>query len=214
MPFYPCSLLNFTLQLGMVQLSSRGIIEGFKSVFVKGVFYNLITMHCNNCGAKVKADAKFCVSCGTKVAYEEQKVPVAQSFGEISLKMKEHLEFLGYSFEVIKPTTEKGKPILLGKHASEYKLFFWEIKDDIILFGISLTAKTKASPALYEFANNANLKYLLARALIENAEPAANFKSEALWTGEYSKDRFGAFVDQIKNDLRQLNSIEGFDKLL
>jgi len=171
-------------------------------------------MNCKKCGVKIDKDARFCTSCGTKVSEEPKKASPQQKFGKLIEKLKEHLEFLGYSFEIIPPANEAGKPILLGKHSTEYKLNFWELKEDIILFSIDLSTKTKSSNDLYEFANKANEKYLLARAYIRNGEPVASLKSEAVWIGEYSKERFAVFIDQLRNDVRQLNAIEGFDKLL
>jgi hypothetical protein len=170
--------------------------------------------HCKNCGVEIKEGSKFCVSCGTKVVDESQQTSVPQTFGKVAEKLKEHLEFLGYSFEVIPPTNDKGKPILLGKHPSEYKITFWELKDGVILFAVALSTKNKPSSALYEFANKANQIYLLARALVQDGDPTASLKSEALWIGEYSKDRFGVFIDQLRNDIRQLNGIKDFDNLL
>lgn len=161
-------------------------------------------MKCNKCHKLIEDDSKFCEHCGAKIekttvsAKHADKVEVS----ELSTKIIDHLEFLG--FEVGAISSEKGVDSFLAKHPDKSNLFIKNIPD----FGLSIVSFytldekkiAKSKDKYLEILNTLNSGSLLCT---YSCSPENTLVISSWLPAHYDKKEFSHFLDAYEGDIRR-----------
>lgn len=161
-------------------------------------------MKCNKCHKLIEDDSKFCEHCGEKV----EKVPVPSKHvdkvqaSELSTKIINHLEFLGYEVGAI--STENGVDSFLAKHPDKSNLFIKNIPDfglSVVSFYTMDTKKiTKSKDKYLEILNTLNSGSLLCT---YSNSPENTLVISSWLPAHYDKKEFSHFLDAYERDIRR-----------
>ena len=163
-------------------------------------------MNCTNCGNQMPSDAKFCNKCGKPI---ETKLS-----NEIFKKMSDHLEFLGYKIEIVKPSKKGDKELIFATHTQYNNVVISEITPNLILFRINLTTNKKFNDEINVYLNDANRMLNCCKVFYDIDKEMVVLRFEAIYTGDYNKEVFGQFIDMLNNDVGNLfRKGKDFDKI-
>lgn len=116
-----------------------------------------------------------------------------------------HLEFLGYSVELINPT-EGAKPLLVARHGQHPSLLFWEMDTGMMLVRASFTVNNSSSRELKDAAINemsAVVNIVNPYYEVDTSNGNVSVIFHAFYSGEYSKEVFGKFVNLLNTDIEK-----------
>lgn len=171
-------------------------------------------MFCNKCGNKLNDGHQFCNKCGTEVSIKEQnkenqnkecKNPTVK-------KMLEHLEFLGYTTSLL----EFDRDFVLATNQNRNNLIIRDLLDGYIMLSVRLRTKLKEqNNEANLIINETNKINFLSRCFIEidKEDEILILNFEAIFIGEYDKERFSTFIELLDKDVLNIRNVNNFDKV-
>ena len=174
-------------------------------------------MFCEKCGKTISGDSVFCEFCGHKIS-EEEKVIKEQKKESVIIdstlkQIASHLEFLGYEINKLELGEQGDREYIGATHPKKNNIMFWNIFRDFVMLKVSLTTNKKLSLKMNEFLNDANKKLDFAKVYCDEENGFAVIRFETTYTGKYSKEIFGQFLEIFENDQNRLGSFDNFTKL-
>lgn len=159
-------------------------------------------MKCTNCKKNTSEDSKFCEHCGAKI---EEKTEI----NELSKKVVEHLDFLGYEIENI--SSENNVDSFFARHPNKSNLFVKNIKD----FGFSIFTfykmneekVAKSKPKFLDLLNTINGNTLLCTYACDKDNQLI---VSSWFPSHYEKREFSHFLDSFEADIRRQFNTPGF----
>jgi hypothetical protein len=127
-------------------------------------------------------------------------------------QMKNHLEFLGFKIDSEPLKAKPSEPYYTAVPSGGYRFAFWEGGPDFVRFLCRITVQTKPSDMLNAFVNDAN-RALALSSLFYDASPDETsivMSVSAAYTGDYTKEKFGGFIDRFRRDLDGLGRIKNY----
>ncbi len=129
-------------------------------------------------------------------------------------KIKNHLEFLGYTIEESKPEKEGEKLVYLGTHPTKYNLIFTDFTPGIVMFRCQLATGKMFSEERMLFLNNANKTIGITKVYADENDKNMVLKFEAFYGGDYIKASFSEFIGAFEGDTGPgFRAVENFSKL-
>lgn len=128
-------------------------------------------------------------------------------------QVKNHLEFLGYTVNVIEPKDDNKLWGATAMHSSRNNLLVLELLPNLFYFTATLTTERKPSPEADKFINELNSKLDMCRVYYVVENELMVLKFEAILCGEYNKQAFSKFYELMEADHKKLTLLEGFDKV-
>lgn len=128
----------------------------------------------------------------------------------ITTQILNHLEFFGYTTESIEPKNKKEKQIFIARHAVKNNLVFFELAPSFLMFRVNLTTERKHHAAMDVAMNEINKVLTISKIYYEIETDKATLRIEAVYIGEYIKERFGVFLDLFINDQNKMYESEHF----
>ena len=162
---------------------------------------------CKKCEHILAQTAKFCDKCGT---------PSSQKFIEELFVNKDlteiqgHLEFLGYVCELSGDSPKQH--LLIARHPNKENLIVTSSAENVIFFSSRWNGlKEVNSIDQYKFIKNLVMGSTLSQIVIDSENDLAIYGT---YLGEYSKTRFGLFLELFSADIQRILFNEDFKKLL
>lgn len=127
-------------------------------------------------------------------------------------QIKNHLEFLGYIVEIIKPEGENKIWGATAKHSRDNSLIITEVAPSIFFFRAILTTERAPSPEADKYINEINSKSDVCRTYytIENNLMILNL--ECIYLGDYNKLLFSKFIELMTGDHKRMALLNGFSE--
>ncbi|MDB5204414.1 MAG: hypothetical protein JWP09_442 [Candidatus Taylorbacteria bacterium] len=124
-----------------------------------------------------------------------------------------HVRFLGYTTEAVEPKNPNEKQIFVARHPQKNNIVFFELFPSFTMFRVNLTTERKFSPQMDSFINKANKAFSLSKMYYEIEADTAILRIEAVYTGEYVKECFGAFLEMFISEQNLIYQLEGFSDI-
>lgn len=124
-----------------------------------------------------------------------------------------HLEFLGYKIEKQEPKADSNRLLIIASHSKNNNIVLFEMSPGFVLLKVSLTTQRKPTPEMDAFINEANKKFDISKFYYDVDSELAIIRFEAIYTGIYSKELFGQFVDFFQKDQDRLGLLDNFSKI-
>lgn len=174
---------------------------------MKKIVFCLIMFLCSN----------FLVVQATAAAVDKQgkDVPANTNLSPAMEQMATHLEFLGYRIEKPK-TLEKGdKPLFWAYHNVNNNILVYENYPDFVYLITTLIAKKPLTSDMAVFANKATTSFDISNfhCGTDSATKMADIRFVAIYTGKYSKELFGQFLDFFRKDQDKIRYMENYEKI-
>ncbi len=124
-----------------------------------------------------------------------------------------HLEFLGYKTEKKVSENSKEKDFFIATHPDNNSLLFWEYLS-FVSFRVNLTTPKK-SPVekLNKFIVDANKSINISKLTYDLEESDTCLRFNAVYAGDYSKEKYGQFYNAFENDQRIISKVDNFQEL-
>lgn len=191
-------------------------------------YHYSITMFCVNCGKQIADDSTFCEFCGAKLVKEEisKEVNALSSNPENDIKegtqvektkeiknkelkqMADHLEFLRYEIE--KLDIEGELEWVAARHSVHNNYVFHEITPYFVLFQSGIKLEKEYTSAMAESINVINKVLNITKVYYEVLDDFPVLRIEAVYVGEYSKEKFARFQDLYEKDQTSMTQLEDF----
>jgi hypothetical protein len=157
------------------------------------------------------------------ISWAIAKTPVTEEQGKattpkLSATMEniaKHLELLGYRIENDNLVTTTGKAYFIAYSDYENNIIVTEYLPKFIIFRTYLITEIPLSADMKYFANKANLFFETAKMICDTDDKTKNAEItfQAMYTGEYSKDIFGTFLNMYRHDISSINAMENYSKV-
>ncbi len=127
-------------------------------------------------------------------------------------QLANHFEFLGYKVEIF---DKKDKPYFIARHDIHNNVVVQEYIPNFIYLRTYLLSPKAYSPDMTELTNKlANNTDVASVFITENKETnGVTLNFYALYTGGYSREIFGTFLELYKKDLDKIRYMENYTKL-
>lgn len=125
-----------------------------------------------------------------------------------------HIEFLGYTVEKIKPKEGEYSKIATAIHRDRNNMLILELDTGVFYFKVNLiTKKTSSNFEMDHFSNKLNSCLDLARFYLKEEDGFICLIFEAVFIGDYNKTSFSKFIDFFDKDQNKLRLVEKFDEI-
>jgi len=184
----------------------HGIFNNKKGdCYMKRIIFGLIIFFCFN---------SFFALIEVSTAGEQEKdVKVKSNMNSTMEQIAKHLEFLGYKIET--KVDSGGKPYFIAYNSTANDIVVTPYEPNFTFFQTTLTSVKSPSSDMDAFVNKANGSFYIARFYYETNEKIKGtmLRFDAIYTGEYSKESFGKFIDMFRHDQDMIRSMGNYNKI-
>lgn len=134
-------------------------------------------------------------------------VEATEKMKNIELKqMADHLEFLGYQIKRIE--LDNGKELVTAVHPTNNNFMFFDLMTGFTLFRVNLSTEKRYEAEMDKAINRVNQDLGLSKIYYEMEDDIVVLRIEAVYVGEYKKERFGSFYELFENDQKRIFQLD------
>ena len=183
-------------------------------------------MFCKKCGHKANTGDKFCEECGEliphvkadasadvtiekPVSHPEIKIEAPKVFKNRVLEhIADHLEFLGYQIEKELPQSQGKQEVLLATSVKNHNIVGFAVESGIVIVRSTFSIEKAVSAQMDAAVNLLSSKLDVCNVYYEVNDGKVSLRFESVFTGEYSKELFGKFLNYFSKDIDKMYLIE------